>query len=470
MAEQLLNAVLGVVVQLAVRLGIGLAVVVAVTGLVAWLSPSVRHRLRIVWRYGRNLPWLVAAVLRWPRLAASSGLGTFKVLKPGGRERPVNVPGTKGWRLTPAGFCFVVCHRYGQSVDTVRAATVSLSSGMRGTVRVESVYRRPHRSRVNVFRRDPFTNIPAPQPLDPDYGTRLRVGVVEDGRDYVLDLRTHPHWLCAGSTGSGKSGLQAAILAALAPTPVVVCLIDLKHGVSAEPYRPRASVVAETQCEAVDLLVDLLRLGRVRAITCKQAGVDSVYDLDPHIRPAEVVIIVDEVAELGFEGDTPEAKRLARQAMANLLRCVQLLRAFGIHLIISGQRFGHSLGAQITNIRAQLSGRVCLRVDDDETGAMVIGDITRDAVHAALEIPAHLPGVAVVRGGPDRWQRVRFAHITHQHLASIAHTHAEHRTPWSRVLAECDRLGDAHPIPLPEHVTEDVAVDDAVDDAEENLR
>lgn len=384
------------------------------------------------WRYGRNVPWLLAAWLRWPRLAASSGLGRFRPVKPGGPDRPVNWPSTKRWRLTPVGFSFIVKHRFGQSIDTLRAAAPALASGMRGQLRVTPVLGKPHQSRVTVLRRDPFRHIPAPLALS---STRLRVGVVEDGRDFVLDFRTDPHLLIAGVAGSGKSGTQTAMLAALASVQVAVCLIDLKHGVSAEPYRPRASVIADTQAAAVDLLGQLLDLGRTRALACKQYGVDSVYDLPDPVRPVEVFVLVDEVAELGFDSGEPDGKQLAKLGMANLLRCVQLLRAFGIHLVLAGQRFGSSLGPQITSIRAQLSGRVCLRVTDDETAAMVVGDVSRDAVRAALEIPETLPGVAIAKGGPDRWQRVRLAYITHAQLARIAAGHSGNRIDWTQLLA-----------------------------------
>ncbi|MBO0812105.1 MAG: hypothetical protein J2P23_08665 [Microlunatus sp.] len=410
------------------RMIIAFGMMLIIVGVVAIFR---RSWLITGWRYGRNVPWLIMAWFRWPRLAASSGLGRFRPYKPGGRDRPVNWPGTKGWRLTPAGYSFVVKHKFGQSIDTVRAAIPALSSGMRGQLRVGLVHGKPHQSRLIVLRRDPFSQVPAPVALSP---TRLRLGVVEDGRDFVIDFQTNPHLLIAGATGSGKSGTETAMLAAWAPTDVAVCLIDLKHGVSAEPYRPRASVIADTQPGAVDLLGQLLDLGRARALVCKRHGVDSVYDLPEQVRPVEVFVVVDEVAELGIDTGQTDSKQLARQGMGNLLRCVQLLRAFGIHKVISGQRFGSALGPQITNIRAQLPGRVCLRVSDDETAAMVVGDISRDAVRAALEIPETLPGVAIVKGGPDRWQRVRLAKVTHAELARIALANSTHRIDWTDLL------------------------------------
>lgn len=418
---------------------IAVGVIVLIIGVLAIFR---RRWLITVWRYGRNVPWMIAAWFRWPRLAASSGLGRFRPYKPGGRDRPVNWPGTKAWRLTPAGYSFVVKHKFGQSIETVRAAIESLSSGMRGQLRVTRVHGKPHQSRVIVLRRDPFKRVPAPVALS---ATRLRVGVIDDGRDFVMNFRTDPHWLMAGTTGSGKSRAAAAILTALAPTDVAVCLIDLKHGVSAEPYRPRASIIADTQAAAVDLLGQLLNLGQTRALLCKRHGVDSVYDLPEAVRPVEVFVLVDEVAELGFDtGTDPTSKQLSKQGMGNLLRCVQLLRAFGIHVIISGQRFGSALGSQITNIRAQLSGRLCLRVEDDETGRMVIGDVSRDAVDAALEIPETLRGVAIVKGGPDRWQRVRLSHVTHAQLGQAAAANSARRTEWTQLLArELDGLDQA---------------------------
>ena len=330
----------------------------------------------------------------------------------------------------------MVRHRFGQNTQTVRDAIPDLASGLRGQVRVTRVYDakgqlHQHRSRVIVNRRDPYARVPAPVAVS---STRFRLGVLEDGRDWVVDFRTDPHMLGVGSTGSGKSGFQAAFLAAIAPTYEVVCLIDLKHGVSAEPYRPRASVVAETQAQAVALLEDLLRLGEARARVCKAHGVDKVHDLPTP--PPEVYVVLDEVAELGVDDGAPDGKALAKRGMADLLRCVQLLRFAGIHVLVMGQRFGSSLGPQITNIRAQLTGRVCLRVADTETGGMAVGDIAPEAVKAALEIPESLPGVAVVKGGPDGWQMGRVAHVPHARLAQVARTHADRRLPWIAVMGE----------------------------------
>lgn len=420
----------------AVAVGLTVSVVLAVA---AWLVPPVRPALRMTWRDGRHLVPMCLACLRWPALAASSGLARWKSFrKSGGRsvEKPVNVPGTGGWRLAPAGFSFVVRHRHGQSIDSYRDVVEQLQSGLRGQVRVLRVYDRKgrlrrDRCRIVVNRRDPFVKVPKARAASV---TEHRLGVLEDGRDWVVSFRDHPHLLVTGETGSGKSGWEAALLASLAPTDAVVVLIDLKFGVSAEPYRPRASVVAENVEQAAGALGDLLRLGQARAGLCKAHTVDHVHDLPDGLRPPEIFVIIDEVAELTFKSG--DDKEHATAALESLLRAVQLLRFVGVHVIICGQRFGSSLGKQITAIRAQLPGRVCLRVGDQETGSMCVGDIAAEAVRAALDIPQHLPGVAVVKGGPDGWQMARVSYTSHARLAQIARAHATQRIPWHVVMGE----------------------------------
>lgn len=67
-----------VAVEIGTSLAMFLALVTVMVGGLAWLIPSVRCRIHIWWRYGRNLLWLLAARASWPRLAASSGLGAWR--------------------------------------------------------------------------------------------------------------------------------------------------------------------------------------------------------------------------------------------------------------------------------------------------------------------------------------------------------------------------------------------------------
>ncbi|UPK73170.1 hypothetical protein MU582_12005 [Nocardioidaceae bacterium SCSIO 66511] len=418
-------------------------------------AKGMRQLLRLVGRLLLSLlrtfvamlwcAWYTPALLRaltvWRHVMTRAGIGQIKVMPMAGwepypQEKPRRAPRRWGAVLTPTGYRLKLRLRHGQTYEDVVKAIPALSSSLRGNVRVSRHRRRTHLVYVWVQKRDPFRRVRKPVALS---ATRLRVGVLETGRPFVLDLRERPHWLLVGATGSGKTRGLAAILAALAPTDAVVCVIDLKWGVAAASYAERASVVAESQDQAVDVLGDLLALGAARAEVCKTVGVDSVYDLDRDARPPEVVCVIDEIAELAIPQEgTRDAKALAADGMSKLLRCVQLLRSFGIHVIVAGQRFSVSIAPRATDIRAQLSGRVCLRVEDAETADMAVGDLTddREPVAAALRLPVEQPGCGVASGGLDGWQRIRLAHVSHAKLATVAAANLERRTPWDRIVSE----------------------------------
>lgn len=376
-------------------------------------------------------PALLSAFARWPRVALGLGLGKTRTNR-AGRELIYGLPTMRRWRVNRYGWAVQMRLRYGDTFDTIAGLRGELEAAWRGTVRVARIVGKPHRVRLVVLRRDPFRlAVPAPRALS---STRFAVGRCEDGRPFVVDLDEAPHWLCAGATGSGKSGGQAALAAAVCESSAALVVVDLKHGVSAEPMRPRASLIAETRVDTTQLLRNLLELGASRAYRCKAAGVDHVRDLDQ--RPPEVVVLVDEVAELAVTGNAKAEKDEAAECMTLLLRCVQMLRFAGIHVVISGQRFGSSLGASITNVRAQLPGRICYRVNDRETADMTVGDVGKDAIAAAVSIPITLPGVAVASGGPNGWRLVRMAKVSHRQLAEAAAANADRRVDWAELMAE----------------------------------
>ena len=72
-------------------------------------------------------------------------------------------------------------------------------------------------------------------------------------------------------------------------------------------------------------------------------------------RPAPVVVIVDEIAELYLTSGSKEDRAEAEQCATYLLRIAQLGAALGIHLVVAGQRVGSDLGPGVTALRAQLS-------------------------------------------------------------------------------------------------------------------
>ena len=120
--------------------------------------------------------------------------------------------------------------------------------------------------------------------------------------------------------------------------------------------------------------------------------------------------------------------------VTQLIRLAQLGRAAGIYLEVCGQRFGAELGKGATMLRAQLTGRICHRVNDEASAKMALGDIAPEAVLASCAIAAELPGLAVVGDTSGGWSRIRTPHLS---LADAAATCREtaHLAPDVSALA-----------------------------------
>ncbi|XRQ08898.1 FtsK/SpoIIIE domain-containing protein [Actinomadura welshii] len=332
-------------------------------------------------------------------------------------------PTRLGWRMR------LRLHDGQVPADYERAAEGIAHAWRVHSVRVVDV--RPGFVTLWATMRDPLTEVtlsPAPAEL-----LRVRPGRLENGGTWVMDFRTVPHWLNAGATQSGKSNLANAIIKGLAPQPVALVGFDLKGGVEFTPYAPRLSALATTRKKSVDLLSDLVGEVENRMTLCRAHGARNVWTLPEHLRPVPVVVLVDEVAELFLMADKSEKEQVSRTATA-LLRVAQLGRAFAVHLIVCGQRIGSDLGPGVTALRAQLSGRVCHRVNDPETANMTLGDLDPAALEAARAIPAETPGVCIVAGQDGSWHRARSVYVP-EHEAEQAAREYAHLTPdWDALI------------------------------------
>jgi S-DNA-T family DNA segregation ATPase FtsK/SpoIIIE len=258
---------------------------------------------------------------------------------------------------------------------------------------------------------------------------RAVVGRREDGAEWVIDLRTAPHWLIVGATRSGKSTLIAALVKQWAPQPLALFGIDLKGGMELSLFERRLSALATTRAEAAGLLRDLVAETEARMALCRAHGARSMRDLPAKLRKVPIVVIVDEVAEL-YLMPTREDKAEVGEISTNLLRIAQLGAALEVHLIIAGQRVGSDLGSGVTALRAQLAGRVCHRVSDPGTAEMALGDLNKDALEAAQRITLAEQGVAITAGDDGQWTRVRSVHVSPEAARRAAGKHAHLAPSW----------------------------------------
>ncbi|MFG2354279.1 FtsK/SpoIIIE domain-containing protein [Streptomyces sp. NPDC048521] len=416
---------------------VALVLVVAAAGLLRWRRPAwywmtfgvTLASLRVLIRYASVMDacGLTVPPSRW-RLSLARVTN-----RPVPDSRP---PRILRLRPTRTGLVLRLGLRPGQDAFDVAAA----SDRLRHSFSMYGVTSREVRSGVVEVRMtgyDVLKRVQMPAKVD-TRPMRVPVALREDGSVHYRDYRAVPHALTLGATESGKSVYQRNLVAGLAPMDVALVGIDCKQGVELFPLARRFSALADnpdTAAELLDALVSrmegiyqLIRAEqRITAAVPDAEIAADIWDLLEHLRPVPVVVLVDEVAELALFASKEEEKRRDRIITA-LVRLAQLGRAAGIYLEICGQRFGSELGKGITMLRAQLTGRTAHRVNDETSANMAFGDISPDAVLAAIQIPAELRGLAIAGDSTGGWHRIRAPHTSLRRAVNTCNRHAD-RTP-----------------------------------------
>lgn len=354
-------------------------------------------------------------------------------------DRPVpesRAPRILRMRPTRTGLVLRLKLRPGQDAYDVTAATDRL----RHSFTLHNVTAREVKSSVIELRMtgyDVLKRVQMPAQRD-ERPMSVPVALREDGEVFHRDYLQVPHALNVGATQSGKSVYMRTLVAGLATQHVALVGIDCKNGVELAPLARRFTALADNPETAADLLSELVRyMARVYEIIRREQRISAdtpdaeitanIWDLPKNLRPVPVVLLVDEVAELALWVTKEEEKR-RDQIITDLVRLAQLGRAAGIYLEICGQRFGSELGKGITMLRAQLTGRSAHRVNDETSANMAFGDISPDAVLAAVQIPTARPGTAVVGDSSGGWVRIRTPHTTLRQAVNVCNANA-HRTP-----------------------------------------
>ncbi|MCW7942111.1 plasmid transfer protein [Streptomyces hygroscopicus] len=412
---------------------VALVLVVATAGLLRWRRPAwywmtfgvTVATVRVLVRYASVMDacGLTVPPARW-RLALARATN-----RPVPESRP---PRILRLRPTRTGLGLRLKLRPGQDAFDVAAATDRLrhSFGMYG---VTSRELRSGVVEVRMTGYDVLKRVQMPANTDTRL-MRVPVALREDGSIHYRDYQAIPHALTLGATESGKSVYQRNLVAGLAPMDVALVGIDCKQGVELFPLARRFSALADnpdTAAELLDALVTRME-GVYQLIRAEQritSGVPDaeiaadIWDLPEDLRPTPIVVLVDEVAELALstKKNDPRRDRIIRA----LVRLAQLGRAAGIYLEICGQRFGSELGDGITMLRAQLTGRTAHRVNDETSAKMAFGDISADAVLAAIQIPAEMRGVAIAGDSTGGWHRIRAPHTSLRQAVNTCNRHAD---------------------------------------------
>lgn len=205
--------------------------------------------------------------------------------------------------------------------------------------------------------------------------------------ELTVDLGLHgPHVLIAGTTGSGKSVLLQCWCASLAlcnsPQRVQFIFLDFKGGATFNDFKhlphARGCVSDLSIAHAKRALRAIEEELHRREQLVAQHHVSQITQLSAP--PAHLIIVVDEFTAL--KNQLPDyVQRLTRIASQG--------RSLGMHLILATQS---PLGQLSTDMRANLSLLVCLRLRDNMQSTDLVG--VPDAAH----LPS-IPGLGIVEYG-----------------------------------------------------------------------
>jgi len=225
----------------------------------------------------------------------------------------------------------------------------------------------------DVIESEKFVSSPSP--------LTLALGKDIHGEPVVDDLRSMPHLLIAGTTGSGKSvsinALITSILFKARPDEVKLILIDPKM-VELEIYehlphlatpiitepKKAANALKWAVSKMEDRFQTLSDVGQVRnaeqynaAIqdpeTVARVRAEHPNDPDLKLEPMElIVIVIDELADLMMMAP--------KEVEESVVRLAQKARAVGIHLVVATQR--PSVDVLTGLIKANLPSRIAFKV------------------------------------------------------------------------------------------------------------
>jgi hypothetical protein len=180
----------------------------------------------------------------------------------------------------------------------------------------------------------------------------------DPGKEVVaINLRTTPHSMAIGPTGSGKTvGMLAAITSALCRGHELVIVDATKMAIDFTPVRPWSSAWAENLPEAEEVLGAVYTESVRRRDIRKLYGVGSWADLPPEVLLGECIrpltVVIDEYVSMVIERAVPKnldrdhpllqeihEVNLKKAVIADTVgRLARESRADGVFLLLAAQR------------------------------------------------------------------------------------------------------------------------------------
>lgn len=284
----------------------------------------------------------------------------------------------------------------------------------------------------------------------------LPLGRDVSGDALITDLATMPHLLIAGTTGSGKSIMLAAMTTAFVtnnpPDRVKLILLDPKM-VELSRFNGLPHLLGPVETE-LDRIIGVLRwttreMDRRYKLLEKEAArnIDTFNKALGRRRKDEhlpyIVVIIDEIGDLMMQ--RPEETERA------LTRLAQMARAVGIHLMVATQR--PSVDVITGLIKANFPARISFAVASGIDSRVILDTIGAESLMGRGDMLFLAPDAS----GPRRIQgcyvsdeevNATVAYWKKWHAAQVETGRMEFQTvpPWERGMTRREVLSETDPM------------------------
>jgi hypothetical protein len=273
----------------------------------------------------------------------------------------------------------------GQSIQTLRGKLEDIGREMQRTgVLVQQIPNSsetyldvPRLTREKVLFRDVVDSLPTVTSLEQ---LPFSLGKTPDGRDIIKDLKDCPHLLVGGSTGSGKTVFLWTLLVSLlkshpraAELQLVISSSGLEDFIRFEglPHLVGGKVYSDAAETSATICDVVFKEFERRKVLLTQARVENITRFNEihDDKLAPMVVVVDEFADLTDQLSTKKDKEDFYKPIRQI---AQIGRKRGIHLVLCTQR--PSANLLPTDIKAQLGGRIAMRVNEATSSRMILDE------------------------------------------------------------------------------------------------
>lgn len=239
---------------------------------------------------------------------------------------------------------------------------------------------------------------------------RIPIGIDVNNDVVFLDFTKDPHYIIAGSTGSGKSVnlnvIIAYFLSNKPPTEVSLLLIDPKQ-VEFNNLTGLSHMITNRALNTIEDiklgLSELLDIMQERFTLLTSSGYRNIQEYNQSQKPMPyIVCIIDEFATISEDEDI----------MNYVQKLSQLSRAAGIHLILATQR--PSTDIVSGTIKNNFTGRIAFKVASNHDSRTVLFE------SGAEELIGQ--GDMLVANSGSTLRRAQGAYISLTELNQIMHT------------------------------------------------